>query len=164
MTAFVVAVMVSALAWLAFEGWWWVKNGRNGSATLRHRFAAELDERAWQQEAKRLQVMITTQQQQLSHLQDEVAALRVVVGALERHQRSTEEEHAAKSSSGEERGASKTKPSGQIAELISPEYAEPLTLARRGASPEELVARCGVTLSEAQLICALAARRSTQSP
>lgn len=40
---------------------------------------------------------------------------------------------------------------------ISPEYNEALLLARGGMGVEELAARCGITVSEAQLVCSMAA-------
>lgn len=41
---------------------------------------------------------------------------------------------------------------------ISPEYGEALVFARRGFDVEAIAERCGITVAEAQLVCAIARR------
>jgi len=147
MTAFVMVVMAGSFAWLVLEGWRWWRGGPSLAATEAPPFAAQLATRALEQRVEQLQVVVTTQQEQIAALRAELDALKAgsSKGAV---------------ASGSEEVSEQAIPPGAanraLVTEVSPEYAEPLALARRGADPEELARRCGVTLAEAQLIWALA--------
>jgi uncharacterized coiled-coil protein SlyX len=151
MTAFVMVVMAVSLAWLLVEGWRWWRAGQALAAHAGNPFATHLETRAWQQEIQQLRVVIATQQQQIAALQAEIEAIKASAGNAASHADAARTSEApptpaTRTASGLERSGAN----------VSPEYAEPLALARRGAEPEELVKRCGVSLAEAQLIWALA--------
>jgi hypothetical protein len=147
MTAFVMVVMAGSFAWLVLEGWRWWRAGPSLAATETPPFAAQLATRALEQRVEQLQVVVTTQQEQIAALRAELDALKAGAsnGAV---------------ASGSDEVSGQAIPPGAASRApvteVSPEYAEPLALARRGADPEELARRCGVTLAEAQLIWALA--------
>ena len=44
---------------------------------------------------------------------------------------------------------------------VSPEYSEALVFARRGLGVEAIAERCGITVAEAELVCALARREGS---
>jgi hypothetical protein len=167
MTLFIVLVLSVSLVWLGWEGWQWhrrVAEIRQASGT----FSAEVAQRALRQELDQMRVLLTAQQQQLATLQEEIVQLKSrltgdssnsvgqgVTGGVGQGAAGT-------TLPGESSRTASAQPLRSLAEevlsvtTVSPEYAEPLALARRGLDPEALVARCGVTMAEAQLIWALA--------
>ncbi|GAB6050345.1 hypothetical protein JCM16106_11910 [Hydrogenophilus islandicus] len=148
MTAFVMVVMAGSFAWLVLEGWRWWRAGPSLAAPEVPPFAAQLATRALEQRIDQLQVVVTTQQEQIAALRAELDALKA--GSSKGAVASGCDEVVS------EQGVSPAAASRAPVTEVSPEYAEPLALARRGADPEELARRCGVTLAEAQLIWALA--------
>ncbi len=124
-----------------------------------------------------LRVLLAAQQQRLATLQDEVAQLKITLKAA-----SSNGLGQGGGTGGIGQGATGTtvpgepcrtasaqplrSPAEEVLSVttVSPEYAEPLALARRGLDPEALVARCGVTMAEAQLIWALAQSSAPQEP
>ncbi|WP_217126789.1 DUF2802 domain-containing protein [Hydrogenophilus thiooxidans] len=151
MTAFVMVVMAVSLAWLILEGWRWWRAGQALAAHAGKPFAAHLELRAWQQEIQQLRVVLATQQQQIAALQAELEAIKGGAPPAAAHSDAVAPSEALLEPNTQTASA----PQRAVAD-VSPEYAEPLALARRGAEPEELVKRCGVSLAEAQLIWALA--------
>ena len=151
MTAFVMVVMAVSLAWLLVEGWRWWRAGQALAAHAGNPFAIHLETRAWQQEIQQLRVVIATQQQQIAALQAEIEAIKGAAGEAASHTDVPRTSNVSPAADARAELGSTTASAN-----VSPEYAEPLALARRGAEPEELVKRCGVSLAEAQLIWALA--------
>jgi hypothetical protein len=161
------------LVWLGWEGWQWhrrVAEIRQASGT----FSAEVAQRALRQELDQMRVLLAAQQQQLATLQEEIAQLKSRLtgdssnGVGQGVTGGVGQGAAGTTLPGESSRTASAQPLRSPAEealsvtTVSPEYAEPLALARRGLDPEALVARCGVTMAEAQLIWALAQSSAPQ--
>ena len=90
-------------------------------------FQLELEARHLRREVAELRALVSRQHAEIDALQLEVAGLR------------TQLEDAGAGASG-----------------VSPEYSESLRLAKQGMSAEEIAARCGITVAEAELVLSLA--------
>ncbi|ENO79423.1 DUF2802 domain-containing protein [Thauera sp. 63] len=90
-------------------------------------FQLELESRHLRREVAELRALVSRQHAEIDALQLEVAGLR------------TQLEDAGASASG-----------------VSPEYSESLRLAEQGMAAEEIAARCGITVAEAELVLSLA--------
>ncbi len=135
---FTAIVMISALAWGAFEAWRWWTNTR-----CRDAFGASLQFHTLRQQVQTLQTQLLEQRRQIEALQTQLAALAVA-------------QQTAASQRQEDSGPGDSAAPAVTTEVHpSPEYAEAMAWARRGATAEELVQRCGISLAEAQLLCAL---------
>lgn len=166
MTLFIVLLLAASFGWLFWEGWQRYRRAPARAAGTGS-FVAAVVHRQLQQELDYLRVQLAAQQQLLGTLQEEMAQLTARLNdraatqpqRAERNAPAAELPHPSDPSSAHPATSTPADlaPSAPVAATnVSPEYAEPLALARRGLDPEALVSRCGVTLAEAQLICALA--------
>lgn len=100
--------------------------GQAGAAPSPEAFQLELETRRLQRELAGMQTFVARQHAEIGALQLEIASLRAQL-----------EEAAAGASS------------------VSPEYSESLRLAGQGMTADEIAARCGITVAEAELVLSL---------
>ena len=48
----------------------------------------------------------------------------------------------------------------KAARNVSPQYGEAVTLAQKGMSAQQIAERCGISVAEAEMVCALSRRQS----
>ncbi len=139
MSYFTAIVLLLALAWGGFEAWRWWQGQRQGGS-----FAESVQLETLRRQIQTLQKEQQAQRQQIETLRTQIVSL----SALIKTQATSSDKTTAKSAPAETRRSN-----DQVSP--SPEYAEALAWARRGATAQELVQRCGITLAEAQLLCSL---------
>jgi hypothetical protein len=100
--------------------------GQAGAAPSPEAFQLELETRRLQRELAGMQTFVARQHAEIGALQLEIASLRAQL-----------EEAATGASS------------------VSPEYSESLRLAGQGMTADEIAARCGITVAEAELVLSL---------
>lgn len=48
----------------------------------------------------------------------------------------------------------------KAARNVSPQYGEAVTLAQKGMAPQQIAERCGISVAEAEMVCALSRKQS----
>jgi hypothetical protein len=131
-------ILVASIVWVVFEvvRWWRVRQ-RTASAPLPQSaapFGLDLTVKTLERRCDTLQHLLDEHARQLQQILDQLQRLE---------QQATTAAPVASSSPVEPLAA-------------SPEYVEPMVLARRGLDAPAIAARCGITLGEAELLVAMA--------
>lgn len=146
-------ILVASIAWVMFEvvRWWRARRRNQPKGTAN---AAASDVPGETPALFALDLAVKTLERRCEALQRD----------LEEHAR-REQEILERLNRLEASASASTSATGPVEPLAaSPEYVEPMVLARRGLDAPAIAARCGITLGEAELLVAMAHGEGRSEP
>ncbi|WP_142811579.1 DUF2802 domain-containing protein [Tepidiphilus olei] len=146
-------ILVASIAWVMFEvvRWWRARRRNQTKGTIN---ATASDVPGATPALFALDLAVKTIERRCEALQRD----------LEEHAR-REQEILERLNRLEASAAASTSATGPVEPLAaSPEYVEPMVLARRGLDAPAIAARCGITLGEAELLVAMARGEGRSEP